>query len=107
MPLLRVDKVGELERIPDEENGGVVADEIPVALLRVEFQRKAAHIALGIGRAPLAGHGGKTQERVGLLAHLREDRRLVNLVMSCVTVKVPYAPEPLACTVRSGMRSRF
>ena len=31
---------------------------------------------------------------------------LVYLVMSCVTVKVPYAPEPLACMRRSGMTSR-
>jgi len=27
--------------------------------------------------------------------------------MSCVTVKVPNAPEPLACMRRSGMTSRF
>jgi hypothetical protein len=32
---------------------------------------------------------------------------LVYCVMSCVTVNVPKAPEPLAWTVRSGMRSRF
>ena len=32
---------------------------------------------------------------------------LVYLEMSCVTVKVPKAPEPLAWTTRSGMRSRF
>ena len=31
----------------------------------------------------------------------------VYCVMSWVTVKVPCAPQPLACTTRSGMRSRF
>ena len=31
----------------------------------------------------------------------------VYLVMSCVTVKVPKAPEPLACMRRSGMISRL
>src|ERR1019366_5568937 len=32
---------------------------------------------------------------------------LVYLAMSPVTVKVPCAPAPLACTTRSGMRSRL
>src|ERR1700694_2480246 len=31
---------------------------------------------------------------------------LVYLVMSCVVVKVPCAPHPLACILRSGMTSR-
>src|SRR5271163_4400344 len=31
---------------------------------------------------------------------------LVKRVMSCVTVKVPYAPQPLACIRRSGITSR-
>src|SRR5438270_3827309 len=31
---------------------------------------------------------------------------LVNRVMSCVTVKVPWAPQPLACMRRSGITSR-
>src|SRR5260221_593620 len=31
----------------------------------------------------------------------------VYLVISWVTVKMPYAPDPLACTTRSGMRSRL
>jgi hypothetical protein len=30
---------------------------IPIAFGRIEFHRKAAHVALGIGRAQFAGHG--------------------------------------------------
>jgi hypothetical protein len=35
-----------------------------------------------------------------------ENLALVYRVVSCVTVKVPWAPEPLACMRRSGITSR-
>ena len=71
--LLRVDEVGELERIADEEDGRVVAHQIPVALVGVELHGKAAHVTLGVGRAHLTGHGGKARDQRRDLAHLRED----------------------------------
>ena len=39
--LLGVDEAGEEERVPDEEDGRVVAHHVPVALLRVELDGKA------------------------------------------------------------------
>ena len=38
--LLSVDEAREEERVPDEEDRGVVAHEVPVALLRVELDGK-------------------------------------------------------------------
>lgn len=46
-----MDKIGELDGVLDEEDGDVVAYDISVALLGVEFDCKAAHITNGIGRA--------------------------------------------------------
>ena len=66
-------EVGELQRVAQEEDGGVVAHEVPVALFGVELHGKAADIALGIGSAALTGHGGEAHEALGLLAHLAED----------------------------------
>ena len=66
-------QVGELARVADEEHRRVVAHHVPVALLGVELQGKAADVALGVGRAALAGHGGEAGEHLGLLAHLLED----------------------------------
>ena len=66
-------QVRELERIPDEEHRCIVAHQVPVSFLGVELQREAADIALGIGRAALAGHGGEAGEHLGLLADLAED----------------------------------
>ena len=73
MALLRVDEVGELERIADEEDRRVVAHQIPVALVGVELHGKAAHVTLGVGRAHLSGHGGKARDQWRDPAHFRED----------------------------------
>ncbi len=43
--LLRVDEIGELDAVADEEHRRVVADEIPVAVFRVVLHREAAGIA--------------------------------------------------------------
>ncbi len=48
-------EVGELERVAQEEHRRVVADQVPVALFRIELHREAADVALGVGRAALAG----------------------------------------------------
>ena len=66
--LRRVDQVGELDRVLDEEHRDVVADEVPVALLRVELDREAAHVAREVGRALVAGDGREAHERRRLLA---------------------------------------
>ena len=64
----RVDEVGELDRVLDEEDRDVVADEIPVALLRVELHREAAHVAGEVERALVAGHRREAHEHRGALA---------------------------------------
>ena len=74
--LLRVDEIRKLERIADKEHRRVIADDVPVALLGVELDREAAHVALGIGRAALARHRRESHEKRRFLADLREHLRL-------------------------------
>ena len=57
-----VDQIGEFDRVLDEEHRDVVADEVPVALLGVELDREAAHVAGEIGRALVAGDGREADE---------------------------------------------
>jgi hypothetical protein len=57
-----MDKVGKLDRILDEEHGNVVSDDVPVALLCVELDGKATHVAYEIGRAFIACHSRKPDE---------------------------------------------
>ena len=45
VPLLGVDEAGEEEGVTDEEDGGVVAHEVPVALLRVELDGESTGIS--------------------------------------------------------------
>ena len=61
-------EVGELDRVLDEEHRDVVADEVPVALLGVELDREAAHVAGQVERALAAGDGREADERRGPLA---------------------------------------
>lgn len=74
MALLGVDELGELVGVAHEEHRGVVAHQVPVALLGVELQRKAPHVPFRIRRAALAGHGGEAQKRLGFLADFGEKR---------------------------------
>ena len=50
----RMDQIGELDGILDEEHRDVVADDVPVALLRVHLDGEAAHVARQIARALVA-----------------------------------------------------
>lgn len=45
----RVNNIGELDSILDEEDGDVVPDNIPVALGRVHLDGEPAHITDGVG----------------------------------------------------------
>ena len=54
----------------DEEDGNVVADDIPVAVLGVHFDGEAAHIAGGIGGAAEACDGREAHEDRGLHARI-------------------------------------
>ena len=71
VPLLGMDEVREFQRVAHKEYWRVVADEIPIAFLGIEAQRKAAHVALGVGRTTLARHGREAQESFGLFARLQ------------------------------------
>lgn len=72
--LLRVDEVGgELDRVLDEEDGRVVADEVVVAVLGVELDGESARVTPGVGGAALlAGDGGEAHERLGPGAGLEQ-----------------------------------
>src|SRR5882757_7800569 len=56
----------ELQRIPDEEDRHVVADDVVVALRGVEPQREPARVAPGVGAAALPGHRGEPDQRLRL-----------------------------------------
>ena len=64
-----MDQVGELDRILNEEDRDIVADQIPIAFLRVELDREAAHIARQIGRTLRSRDGRKAHESGHLLPH--------------------------------------
>ena len=67
--LLRgVDQIGKLYRVLNEEYRDVVADDVPVALLGIELDGEAAHVARKIRGALIAGDRREAHEGFGLLA---------------------------------------
>mmetsp|Transcript_34855 Transcript_34855/g.86495 ORF Transcript_34855/g.86495 Transcript_34855/m.86495 type:complete len:549 (+) Transcript_34855:1360-3006(+) len=58
--LLRVDEVGELDGVANEEDRRVVPHHVPVALLGVELDREAAGVASSVSASPLAAHSRET-----------------------------------------------
>ena len=74
--LHRMHQVRKLDRVLDEEDRHVVADQVPVAFVGIELDGEAAHIARGVLRATLAGHGREAHEHRRHLAGLLEGRGL-------------------------------
>ena len=72
--LLRVNEVGELHGVAEEEDGGVVANDVVVALLRVELEGETAYVTPRVGRAELTGNGREAGEHRGLLPLLEKLR---------------------------------
>src|SRR5262245_8971991 len=71
--LHRVDHVGKLDGVLDEEYRDVVADEVPVALLGIELHGEPAHVPGEVERSLAPGHRGETDEGFCLLANTLED----------------------------------
>src|SRR3546814_12327007 len=71
-----VDGIGELHRVRDEKERDIVADEVPVAAVGIELDRKTAHIARGVDRPHAACDGRKANAPRASSAFLLEDRRL-------------------------------
>lgn len=67
-----MDEVGELGRVPQEEDGSVVSNKVPVALLSLELDSKATGVTGVVARARLASDGRETNSD-GALGTLLEE----------------------------------
>ena len=54
----------------EKEHWSIITYQVPVTFLGVELDREATDIALCIGRPAFTGHGGETDEQLGLFADL-------------------------------------
>jgi len=69
-----VHEVRKLHRVLDEKDGDVVANEIPVPLIRIELDREATDVPGGIGRAAFAEDGREAHEHRCLFSDFAKDR---------------------------------
>ena len=104
--LHRVDEVGELDAVLDEEDRDVVADEVEVALVGVELGREAAHVARRVGRAARADDRREAHEHRRLRLRVAAGSRPGSAPPATRRPGRSRArPTPRAWTTRSGMRS--
>ncbi len=66
--LYRVNKIGKLDRVLNEEDGDIVADNVPVAFPCIKLHRETPDITGKIDRALAARDGRKPHEGRSLLA---------------------------------------
>src|SRR5580700_8902626 len=67
-----MNEVGELQWIANKKDRSVVADQVVVAVLGVELDRKAARIAQRVGGALFTRDGREADENLGTLSDWRE-----------------------------------
>jgi hypothetical protein len=73
--LQRMNHVGKLDGVADEEDREIVADEIPVPVLGVELHREATRIAGDLGGIAPTDHSREPDRERRLLAGLLEQLR--------------------------------
>lgn len=73
VPLLCVDETREQYGIPDEEDRGVVAYQIPDTIFSVEFHGETSRIPDRVSRSRFTSNSGESDGNRGLLADGRED----------------------------------
>ncbi|MNI45402.1 hypothetical protein D3C73_998260 [compost metagenome] len=70
---LGVNKVRKFNRITDEKDRRIIADQIIIAFFGIKFHGKAAWIAHSIGRPQLPGYCREANEHRRAFAHLRQE----------------------------------
>ncbi len=88
-----MDEVRELDRILNEEDGNVVADDVPVAALRIQLHGKPADVAREVERALAADDRRETHERRRHLAATLEQVRARDVGKRIVSFEKPVRAE--------------
>ena len=81
-------QVREFHCVLNKEHRHVIADQIPIAFVGIELDRKAAHISRGVFGAALARYGGETHKHRRNLASFLERRSTGDLRHRFVSLKV-------------------
>jgi hypothetical protein len=73
--LYRMDEIGKLDRVLDEEHRDVVADEVEIAFFGVKLHCKAAHVTRHVARPRTSRYRGKPGEDLRLFRRILKERR--------------------------------
>ena len=87
--LARVNEIWELYGVLDEEDGNVIAHDVPVALFGIEFDGEATDVSNSIGTAAAAQNGGETHEDGRFTGSVGENGRKRHILGTLVQLESP------------------
>ena len=90
----RVNQIGEFDRVLDEEDRDIIADDVPIAFLGVELDRKATDVTSKVGRAPVTGDGRESHKGRGLFAGALKDVCRSDLGERLVILEIAMGAKP-------------
>ena len=101
----RMNQVRKFDRVLNEKHWHIIAHKVPVALIGIKLDRKAAHISRQVGRPLVACHGRKPDENIGLFARGGKWRSLRDLSQGAGADK--RAMRPIAARMDNPFRDTF
>jgi hypothetical protein len=75
-----MDKIGELDRLLDEEDGDVVANNVPIAFLSVEFGGEASNVSDSVCASSATLDGREASKGWGSAGSVGQDRSSGNIL---------------------------
>src|SRR6266404_7135697 len=84
-----MNQVRKFHSVLNEKNGDVVADQIPVTLVSVKFNRETSHIAHRIGRAAFSDYGRKAHKDRCAFASLSKKRCSSIFLKRLIAFEIP------------------
>ena len=97
-----MDEVRELGGVPDEEDGGVVEDPVPVTLLGPELDGKTSRVTGSVRRAGLSSDGGKSDGSANFGANAGEKRVGGDIAQIVGDLKVAMGSSTLGMDLSQG-----
>jgi hypothetical protein len=100
-----MNKIGKFDCVLNEEHRDIVADQIPVSLLRVKLDRKATHVTRRIDRAGAAGNRRKARKKRRLLSGPLEQIGLCDIGQRLVVLEITVRARAPRVNDAFGIRS--
>ena len=81
-------EVGEFDGILDEKHRNVVSNNIPISLVRVEFDRDASYISHGVRTTSASLYCGKAEENWGITGCVSKNSGMAHIFSTFIESEI-------------------